>query len=638
MRRSAIVMGVCLALAIASAGSGKIIYVDDDAPPGGDGRSWATAYRYLQDALQEGQPSPPEPAAVDPPTQKSGVRSLRLRSTGRVAMASDSNEPIEIRVARGIYKPDQGIRPKAGDRLATFQLTSGLALKGGYAGIGTPDPNARDRKLYETILSGDLADNDIDVNDPCDLWREPSRSENAYHVVTASGTDPNTLLEGFTITAGNAYEYNYHPQSANTHNSGGGLRNEGGSLCVRDCTFLRNIAEGWGGGAMCNRDGASPHVVDCEFLENAGRHGGAIYNRESEAVFERCVTRRNWALGVTGAVNYKSKVDWRQCSFLENGRSGGSGALLHTESSEGALSECRFIGNGGPALTVGSKSNIAVVGCTFRDNHGGVRAGAVYLDSVGEMTVDGCSFIGNTATSGGAMFISQSPHSQLVDMTPTAVRNSIFNGNSATDGGAIYCMVSRVRLVNCTFSRNHADRADAVLSYHGAFLIPGYTEISNCILWDEGDSEIATLDDSPVSVSYSDLSGGRSHVYDPRGVVVWAEGNTEVPPLFADPNTGDHHLKSQAGRYDPSADTWVVDDVTSPCIDAGDPASPVGQEPFPNGGRINMGAYGGKAEASKSYFGKTPCQTVISGDVNGDCLVDFRDMLVLSTHWLEQGG
>ena len=66
---------------------------------------------------------------------------------------------------------------------------------------------------------------------------------------------------------------------------------------------------------------------------------------------------------------------------------------------------------------------------------------------------------------------------------------------------------------------------------------------------------------------------------------------------------GDYHLKCQAGRWDPNTGTWVKDDVTSPCIDAGDPNSPVGGEPAPNGGRINMGAYGGTAEASKSPSG-----------------------------------
>ncbi|MBN2132554.1 MAG: hypothetical protein JW741_23840 [Sedimentisphaerales bacterium] len=62
----------------------------------------------------------------------------------------------------------------------------------------------------------------------------------------------------------------------------------------------------------------------------------------------------------------------------------------------------------------------------------------------------------------------------------------------------------------------------------------------------------------------------------------------------------DYHLKSQAGRWDPVSEAWVIDDVTSPCIDAGAPNSPVADEPEPNGARINLGAYGGTAEASKS--------------------------------------
>ena len=49
-----------------------------------------------------------------------------------------------------------------------------------------------------------------------------------------------------------------------------------------------------------------------------------------------------------------------------------------------------------------------------------------------------------------------------------------------------------------------------------------------------------------------------------------------------------------------SSHSWINDDVTSPCIDAGDPANPVAEEPSPNGGRINIGAYGGTSEASKS--------------------------------------
>jgi len=65
---------------------------------------------------------------------------------------------------------------------------------------------------------------------------------------------------------------------------------------------------------------------------------------------------------------------------------------------------------------------------------------------------------------------------------------------------------------------------------------------------------------------------------------------------------GDYHLKSRKGRWDPISEDWVIDDVISPCIDAGDPNSPIGHELFPNGGRINMGAFGGTAEASMSLM------------------------------------
>jgi hypothetical protein len=107
-------------------------------------------------------------------------------------------------------------------------------------------------------------------------------------------------------------------------------------------------------------------------------------------------------------------------------------------------------------------------------------------------------------------------------------------------------------------------------------------------------------------------------------------------PYYQWPNT-DYRLKSQAGRWDPKTQTWVQDDVTSPCIDAGDPMSPIGSESFPNGGVINMGAYGGTGQASKSYFGQPVCETTIAGDINGDCRVDFVDFMLMALHWLQQG-
>jgi hypothetical protein len=72
-------------------------------------------------------------------------------------------------------------------------------------------------------------------------------------------------------------------------------------------------------------------------------------------------------------------------------------------------------------------------------------------------------------------------------------------------------------------------------------------------------------------------------------------------PLFADAGGGDFHLQSRTGRYDPALQDFITMDTNdSPAIDFGDPAAAVGDEPEPNGGRLNAGLFGGTAQASKS--------------------------------------
>ena len=66
----------------------------------------------------------------------------------------------EVRVAQGVYKPDQGAKVTPGDIHATFLIPPAVSVRGGYAGIGTTDPDARDWDKFESILSGDLLGND----------------------------------------------------------------------------------------------------------------------------------------------------------------------------------------------------------------------------------------------------------------------------------------------------------------------------------------------------------------------------------------------------------------------------------------------------------------------------------------------
>jgi hypothetical protein len=126
--------------------------------------SWDSAYRFLQVALS---------IAHDP-----------------------DNGVTEIRVGQGVYCPDRDeADPQGtGDRAATFALVAGVALEGGYAGIGAPNPDARDVALYETVLSGDLLG-----DDGPDF---ANSAENSLHVVMAHQVGDTAVLDGFTVSGG----------------------------------------------------------------------------------------------------------------------------------------------------------------------------------------------------------------------------------------------------------------------------------------------------------------------------------------------------------------------------------------------------------------------------------------------------
>jgi hypothetical protein len=194
------------------------------------------------------------------------------------------------------------------------------------------------------------------------------------------------------------------------------------------------------------------------------------------------------------------------------------------------------------------------------------------------------------------------------DCSNGVLTRSIISGNGRNPGdvryGGIAYFNDPLLISNCTIAGNWA--AVSELEYEeGDGLQPNMV---NCIIWDNLHWYSPRLPGFTPTASYCDLQASWP---DEDNVII-------VDPGFADPGhwdlngtpsdanddfwvDGDYHLKSQAGRWDPNSQTWVMDNVTSPCIDAGDPNDPVGDEPFPNGGRINMGAYGGTAEASKSF-------------------------------------
>ena len=235
----------------------KTLYVDPNALGDNSGSSWDNAFTTLQSAIS---------AAIDGDT---------------------------IKVAQGTYKPTTTT-----NRTLSFNLRCGVAILGSYAGTGAPDPDARDTKLYPTLLSGDIGT--VGTN-----------SDNSYHVVTAAGVSSLTVLDGVTITLGNA-----NGSDANQNYGGGFLTLPYSSPILTHCMFVGNSASS--GGAIYNRY-SSPILINCLFVGNSAPNGGGIYNYNASTSLINCSLVGNNASSGASIYNADSSSILTNCILWNNG-------------------------------------------------------------------------------------------------------------------------------------------------------------------------------------------------------------------------------------------------------------------------------------------------------------------------------
>ena len=296
-----------------TAAPAAIIYVDAGAAAGADtGADWPDAFSDLQSALD-------------------------------AAQAGD-----EVWVAAGKYVPSEPTYPDK-PRSATFYVTGGLTLRGGF--FATPgsegDPDARDPDAHtnNTVLSGDLAGDDVGGID------DPSRADNAYCVVIVGPETSSAGLDGLTITGGNA--------GAGGGTWGGGIHawgRTGSSLTMTHCVLKHNRATGRGGGMYTDLHQVT--LSHCDFIENHSEANAGGLDAE-----------------------HLVAVNLEDCSFIRNTADRFGGAMLSSSVREMNVTRCTFEGNvaeeGAGAWWITVHHSVVVTGCTFTGNTTPARGGAV---------------------------------------------------------------------------------------------------------------------------------------------------------------------------------------------------------------------------------------------------------------------
>jgi hypothetical protein len=449
----------------------------------------------------------------------------------------------------------------------------------------------------------------------------PADSNRGSVIIFENGETTASILEGFTITGGKGF---WLP-SANAYGGGGVLFNASFGT-VRDCAIVQNSTE-YGGGICCVFT-CSPRLTDCTIVENSAEEngGGVLLWSGPSLTMSNCTIRENSATRYGAGLHcwQDSSLTMTDCAISKNSVTG----------------DTPHVAGYGGGLCCMDSSMLTLTNCNIVENSAGIGGGGIHCWNSCLLELTSCAIMENSVTIvGGGMFCEE--HSS-VTMT-----NCIVSGNSATGrhqdypdlgggGGMDFWGNTSLTLSNCTITGNSAAKNAGGMICD--FWCSG--TVTNSIVCGNTapiTPDISLIFGSTLDITYTDVAGGRTAVNIEGGSILnWGLGNIASDPCFADSENDDCHLKSQAGRWtsassvepDPNSQAWVQDDVTSPCIDAGDPNSDWTAELWPHGERINMGAYGGTSQASRSLSNAGNV-----ADLNRDGIVDSADMRIMVDHW-----
>jgi predicted outer membrane repeat protein len=547
-------------------------YVAADRNNSGDGLTWATAKKDLQEAIN-------------------------------LAVADDT-----IWVKRGIYYPTHdatGNTNPADPRTKTFLLKSGVKIYGNF--IGT-----------ETVLSERASFSFFDFNDPPimyepatilsgEIQQDNDATNNTYRVVTGLDLNSNSLLDVLTIQDG--YALGAIQTGAGLYIAA--LAANTNSLQVHKCLFKNNYSANQGGAVYIesNTDDTIDAIFqECLFIQNkAAFDGGAVEivafdGGINTSKFNKCGFYQNEA-NSGGAVQVLADTDgeaspiFNQSVYNSNISVTDAGVFSNyvTKGISNTVIEENFFvsniagGNGGAifSMVIEGENNLSITNSKFFENKAGstYSGGAVIIYALNTAGTNNtklqkCEFKLNEAKFGGAIsFLGEKGNIK------SHIYQSLFVRNKAAYGGAIDSYVDtdgniNSFIINCTITKNTATEGAAVETFQDNDGLSG-NYIQNSIIW--GNTNSGTNPDVLVGSTTDSL---RTSLVGNIDCSQWKDGNCsrnifDKNPEFKDDEDDNYQLS-----------------LCSPAINTGfESEDPIGLESTDLDGlnrnieTIDMGAY-----------------------------------------------
>ena len=453
---------------------------------------------------------------------------------------STATSGAEIWVQQGTYYPGT-IRDDY------FSLKNGVAIYGGFAGTETVRSQRNsDPATNGTVLSGDIG-------------TVGSNGDNSYHVVVANFVLNTAVLDGFTITGGNA--------NGSTLNFGGGIYVNDSYPTLTNLVISQNTATNAGGGMYIvsnetlRANYKAPALNKVTISNNTAPRGGGIYVQNSNPKLTDVALTSNTAT---------------------NGAGGGMNTqVLNTtdEYSQPELTNVTFSGNsakGGGGL-YNSNSNPILKNVTFSGNTATTRGGAIFNEgaspSLQNVTISGNSSPADTGS--GMHNITYASSGQASN---PVIENSILWGDSPAEifsdnTGTITITDSVVQGgcpswtgVTCT-NVVSADPVLSALASNGGFTETRALGVGSSAI-NSGGINAACLSTDQRGTTRPQGSGCDMGSYEAYVLVVTADSKT-ITYSDPEPDFTFQYSGFSGGDTEAVIDTLPTCDVTGPNSDAG---------------------------------------------------------------------